>query len=70
MKQQLTLLLFLVTSFISAQDILWEKTYGGKQADYLMDAHATADYGFILAGSSLSVKSGNKTEGNHGDLDY
>ena len=66
----LTLLLFFVTPFLSAQDILWEKTYGGKQADYLMDAHATADYGFILAGSSLSVKSGNKTEGNHGDLDY
>jgi Secretion system C-terminal sorting domain len=68
--KQLTLLLFFVTSLNFAQDILWEKTYGGKQADYLMDAHATADYGFILAGSSLSVKSGNKTEGNHGDLDY
>jgi Secretion system C-terminal sorting domain len=73
MTQKIPLLLFLSTLFFSpvnAQDILWEKTYGGKQADYLMDAHATADYGFILAGSSLSLKSGNKTEGNHGDLDY
>jgi Secretion system C-terminal sorting domain len=73
MTQKITLVLFLSTLFFSpvnAQDILWEKTYGGKQADYLMDAHATADYGFILAGSSLSVKSGNKSEGNHGDLDY
>jgi outer membrane murein-binding lipoprotein Lpp len=73
MKQKIKLIFFLSTLFFSttnAQDLLWEKTYGGKQADYLMDAHATADYGFILAGSSLSVKSGNKTEGNHGDLDY
>jgi hypothetical protein len=53
-----------------SQDILWEKSYGGKHADYLMDAQPTADYGFILAGSSLSKKSGNKTEDNNGDLDY
>ncbi len=70
MKQKLTLLILLISSFINAQDILWEKTYGGKHADYLMDAQATADYGYILAGSSLSVKSGNKTQDNHGDLDY
>lgn len=53
-----------------SQDILWEKTLGGKQADYLMDLVPTADYGFILAGSSLSVKSGNKSHNNSGDLDY
>ena len=53
-----------------SQDILWEKSYGGKQADYLMDAVATADYGFILAGSSLSRKSGNKSQDNVGNLDY
>lgn len=53
-----------------SQDILWEKSLGGKHADYLMDVKATADYGFILAGSSLSKKSGNKTENNKGDLDY
>ncbi len=70
MKQKLTLLILLISSFINAQDILWEKTYGGKHADYLMDAQATADYGYIFAGSSLSVKSGNKTQDNHGDLDY
>jgi hypothetical protein len=53
-----------------AQDVLWEKSYGGKHAEYLMDAVPTADYGFILAGSSLSSKSGNKTSPNEGDLDY
>jgi hypothetical protein len=53
-----------------AQDILWEKSYGGKNPDYLMDVQPTLDYGFILAGSSLSKKTGNKTDDNRGDLDY
>ncbi|NHM05700.1 T9SS type A sorting domain-containing protein [Flavobacterium sp. CYK-4] len=35
-----------------------------------MDAQATPDYGFILAGSSLSKNSGNKIDDNEGDLDY
>ncbi|GAA0882179.1 hypothetical protein GCM10009120_07760 [Sphingobacterium siyangense subsp. cladoniae] len=61
-------LLCLNVSF--AQDILWEKSYGGKQAEYLLDAQPTADYGFILAGASLSGKSGNKEENNVGDLDF
>lgn len=60
----------LLASLTHAQDILWEKSYGGKHAEYLMDAIPTADYGFILAGSSLSNKSGNKSDNNKGDLDY
>ena len=60
----------LLPLFIYSQDILWEKSYGGKHADYLMDAIPTNDYGFILAGSSLSKKTGNKSEDNVGDLDY
>ena len=63
-----SLLLSTLSTF--SQDILWEKSYGGKQADYLMDAIPTPDYGFILAGSSLSDKSGNKSENGMGDLDY
>ncbi len=55
---------------INAQDILWEKSYGGKHSEYLFDAQPTPDYGFILAGSSLSKKTGNKTEAAAGDLDY
>jgi hypothetical protein len=35
-----------------------------------MDVIPTPDYGFILAGSSLSKKTGNKTEDNRGNLDY
>ena len=39
---------------LSAQDILWEHSYGGKHAEFLLHAQPTADYGFILAGASLS----------------
>ncbi|MXN91130.1 T9SS type A sorting domain-containing protein [Flavobacterium sp. Sd200] len=61
---------FLCLTVAYSQDILWERSYGGKQAEYLLDAQPTADYGFILAGSSLSGKNGNKTDDNAGDLDY
>jgi hypothetical protein len=70
MKKNYLFLFLLSPLLIQAQDILWEKSYGGKHADYLFDAQPTADYGFILAGSSLSSKTGNKTDDNHGDLDY
>ncbi len=60
----------LCTGIIHAQDILWEKSYGGKHSEYLFDAQPTPDSGFILAGSSLSPKTGNKTEEAAGDLDY
>ncbi len=61
--------LFLTTEHYG-QDILWEKSYGGIQSEYLFDAQPTADYGFILAGSSLSGKTGNKKQENIKDLDY
>jgi hypothetical protein len=75
MKKKLLLSSFLClacsTHFKSwSQDILWEKSYGGKHADYLFDAQPTSDNGFILAGSSLSGKTGGKTDANKGDLDY
>lgn len=70
MEKKLLLLLLFYSCFTQSQDILWEKSYGGLHADYLFDAQPTADYGFILAGSSLSDKTGNKSEDNHGDLDY
>lgn len=68
--KKLYLLLIFLPALNYPQDILWEKSYGGKHADYLYDAQPTADYGFILAGSSVSDKTGNKTDDNHGDLDY
>lgn len=68
--KKLYLLLFVFPLFVHSQDILWEKSYGGTHADYLFDAQPTADYGFVLAGSSLSNKTGNKTDDNQGDLDF
>lgn len=60
----------LCTTLVFSQDILWEKSYGGKHAEFLYDAIPTPDYGFILAGCSVSGKNGNKDEKNNGDLDY
>jgi hypothetical protein len=63
--------IFMFTTFFSySQRLEWERSYGGKHSDYLFDAIATPDYGFILAGSSLSEKTGNKTDSNRGDLDF
>ena len=64
------ILLSLVFYQATAQDILWERSYGGKHAEFLYDAIPTPDYGFLLAGSSISDSNGNKTEANKGDLDY
>ena len=62
--------ILITTCFCYPQDILWEKSYGGKHAEFLYDAIPTPDYGFILAGSSISGKNGNKEDKNKGDLDY
>lgn len=67
--QTLVVLLCCNTSLV-AQKILWEKSVGGKHSEHLLDAIPTADYGFILAGSSLSSKSGSIAGTNQGDLDY
>lgn len=71
MKIKITLL-FTLLSFCNlfSQNILWENSYGGKHAEFLYDAISTADYGFLLAGSSISNKNGNKADSNKGNLDY
>lgn len=65
----LVLALVCISPFF-AQDVLWEKTYGGLQSEYLYDVVPTPDYGFLLVGSSLSGKSGNKLDERVHDLDY
>ncbi len=62
------LLTVLTVNLVSSQDILWEKSYGGKQADYLTDAIPTADYGFVLGGSSLTPNKDNPL--SKGNYDY
>ena len=61
---------FTLSSFIYSQDIQWQQVLGGIHSEYLYDVKATPDYGFLLAGSSFSEDSGNKTEKGKGDLDY
>lgn len=55
---------------LSAQKIEWQQVLGGVQSEYLYDVKSTPDYGFLLAGSSFSEDSGNKSEKGQGDLDY
>jgi len=64
------IIFLLFMPFLNAQDILWEKSYGGLQSEYLFDVIPTPDYGFLIAGSSLSGKSGNKRDERVNDLDY
>ncbi|WP_250253696.1 T9SS type A sorting domain-containing protein [Chryseobacterium sp. Marseille-Q3244] len=69
------LLLFPFVNFFHAQtypykDVLWEKSMGGKQSEYLYNAIATPDYGFLLLGSSASDKVNGDQKTTQGDLDF
>ena len=66
----LILFSLLVYGYVFSQKLEWEQSYGGIHAEYLQDAIPTSDYGFILAGSSVSGKTGNKKQDNAGNLDY
>lgn len=68
MKKNILLITILLSTGLFAQDILWERSLGGKHAEILSDAIATPDYGFFIAGSSLSKKVDKKE--NAGDYDY
>ena len=71
MKKQLLLLLFGLSAMSSSsQEVAWERSIGGSHSEYLFDMVPTVDYGFILAGSSLSEKTGDKAESGSGNLDY
>ena len=48
----------------------WGKTIGGSADDYCHGLYQTPDGGYIIAGSSLSGISGEKTEYNRGGADY
>lgn len=69
-KHVLFLLLGMFVQYGYSQKVVWEKSIGGAHSDYLFDMVPTVDYGFILAGSSLSDKTGIKKENGQGSLDY
>ncbi|WP_158267547.1 T9SS type A sorting domain-containing protein [Adhaeribacter arboris] len=48
----------------------WDKTIGGDSRDELSSLQQTSDGGYILGGTSLSSKSGDKTEASKGGSDY
>ena len=48
----------------------WDKTYGGKNEEYLSSLELSNDGGFILSGSSTSGRSGDKTQASKGEDDY
>jgi len=49
---------------------LWDKRYGGSDHDYLNRVIQTSDGGYLVAGSSLSGKSGDKSQASQGERDY
>ncbi len=73
MKGFSTFFLLLFCSFFGlsqAPGIEWENTIGGSFSDGLNEIHQTVDGGYILAGSSFSNISGDKTENCQGSYDY
>ncbi|MFA5670648.1 MAG: T9SS type A sorting domain-containing protein [Balneolaceae bacterium] len=71
MKRELFGLFLVMFAFSGyGQKVVWEKSIGGQHSEYLFDMTSTVDYGFLLAGSSLSDKTGTKKIGGQGSLDY
>lgn len=53
---------FWVVKLSAAGDIEWQNTIGGSEDDFLWDLELSADGGYLLAGTSESGVSGDKTE--------
>ncbi len=72
MKKYILLYLALISLTAYAQDpnIMWQKTIGGSDRDFLDVFLKTNDGGFILGGTSESNISGEKTEDSNGLKDY
>ena len=62
MKKVLIVILFFIHIHLFAQNIIWERKVPGRYSDFLADAVPTLDYGFLLAGSSLSEVSQKATQ--------
>lgn len=54
----------------AAGNMEWQKTIGGSQFDLLKKISQTSDNGYIVAGTSDSPISGEKTENTRGGIDY
>jgi hypothetical protein len=49
---------------------MWDKTFGGTEADYLYSVVQTPDRGYLLGGTSYSPASADKTAGKRGFTDF
>jgi hypothetical protein len=61
---------FWVVKINSAGQKVWDKTIGGSSSDFAVSIIATTDGGFIVAGTSQSGISGDKTEASRDNDDY
>jgi hypothetical protein len=50
--------------------MIWEKTYGGNNNEYIQSSIKTSDDGFVMVGYTNSNKSGDKTENSRGNIDF
>ena len=57
---------------VSAQfpEMSWQETFGGSLIDFTLQTAVTSDGGYIMAGTSESGISGNKTIAGYGNNDY
>lgn len=62
--------IFCVASLAQFPSKEWDYTFGGSSQDDLQDMQRTADGGYILAGTSSSMISGDKSQPNLGQEDY
>ena len=65
--------MFFMTTTIYAQNNFqreWDYRYGGTKDEKLKVFLPTYDKGYLLAGSSLSINDGDKTQGSNGSWDY
>ena len=64
------LALIFTVSTLSAQTILWDKSYGGPNIDDASSIVATPDGGYLIGGQSYSDISFEKSQNNKGGNDY
>jgi len=60
---------FWIVRLNSQGQLLWEKSFGGSEYDWLLRIIVTADGGFLLVGASNSPPDGNKTSPRFGDYE-
>ncbi|MFI5172554.1 MAG: MopE-related protein [Chitinophagales bacterium] len=61
---------FPICAFNQLPVLVWQNTIGADDVDYYRSAESTVDGGSVLAGSTESGISGDKTEAGYGDDDY